>query len=131
VRIDAFVICRETTENADGSIDLHGVGADIFGFRSFPATFDVRVLVRAVGAHDSGEHHIIIQVRDADGNQQSESMGPVKMGPRPPYVPDGWEVRVISMTTLKVTANRPGAYLINVSIDGVNPESHPIFVCGD
>src|SRR5215216_5622650 len=47
--IDAFVICRETTENADGSIDLHGVGADIFGFRSFPATFDVRVLVRAVG----------------------------------------------------------------------------------
>jgi hypothetical protein len=126
MRLDAFIICKSAVAN-EGLIDLTGIGIDTFSFDAFPGNTQIPVFVRAVGPHDTREHHLIVQLRDANDQMQSESMIPIMFGTRSADLPDGWEVRTMHVFGLNATFNQPGAFLINVSIDSGEPISQPVF----
>jgi hypothetical protein len=129
VRLDSSVIiCRSATVRDGNTVDLEGIGIDTYFFQTFPATTEIPLFIRAVGAHDTREHHLLVQVSDANGDVRSETIAPVVFGPRPAELPEGWEVRAVSAFSFGVAFNSPGAYLLTVSVDGSDVHSQPIFV---
>src|SRR5215210_1252074 len=130
MRVGAFIVCREVTGQADGTHNIIGVGADIFGFDRFPAPVAVPIYVVVLGDHDTADHHLLLQATDPAGEVMTESLHPVRWPPtRPEIVPKGWEMRMATGLRFDVTIEEPGAYLLTASVDGSGDSlTHSIFI---
>ena len=65
---------------------------------------------------------------DGDGNEQSDSVQPIRLGPPPANLPDGWPNRAQAVLPLDATFNEPGAYLLTISVDDGPAISQPVFI---
>jgi hypothetical protein len=127
MRVDALIICQQVTLNR-GLANIVGAGTDTFLVPAFPATVEIPVFIRVVGLPDTTERDLLVQVSDANGEMQSETIVPVQFDVRPTDLPDGWETRAMTVLKLGLTVPEPGAFLVTALIAGTPSSSHPVFI---
>jgi hypothetical protein len=129
MHVDAAILCQRVSfENRLAT--LEGVGIDTFIIDQLGDTFTAPVFVRVVGPHDTNEHDLLVQVRDANGEMQTEAIQPLTFKGRPADSPEGWDSRAMTVVSLSWTVQAAGTFELIVSIDGSAPISQPIFIRG-
>jgi hypothetical protein len=130
MQLDAALLCRSAKGESGHLLDLRGVGIDTFTVDAeFPYKTTLPVFVRVTGgADDTADHDLIIRVIDGDGNEQSDTIQPIRLGSPPPMLPDGWPNRAQAVLPLDAVFNEPGAYLLMISLDNGPAISQPLFI---
>lgn len=118
MRVDWAIACRYVEVNG-GLATIIGAGIDTFWVSEFPANLTVPVAVKVAGSQDEVENEHVLMGRVL--NPQLEEIASIQgtftaessLDAQP-----GWEASIALATLHVFTATEPGAYTIDVNVDG-------------
>lgn len=124
--IDVFVLCDAATEWA-GKLNILGTFDTIYAL-AFPVIHPHCALALRIrfSQIEEGQHHVRINVTDADGRLVIPPLDgniTIKFGPH-----DTMAVANMVLNLERLKIDKPGQYSIDFAIDGRLEKSHPLFV---
>ena len=128
MEIDLALLADAATVDSSGKLNILGI-FDRISATGFPTQHPhVSLVLRfAASLTEAGAHKVEIVLSDPDGEEVVRLDGEIQVAPGPPAA--GGRVRVPQVVNMdRLVFPRPGQYAFDVSVDGENQVSVPLFL---